>query len=38
MFPVIIHTAIVTECRRGELMALKWSNINFKDQTIMVKQ
>ena len=38
MFQVLIQLAIVTGCRRGELVALKWNNINFKTNTISVKQ
>ena len=38
MFQVLVHTAIVTGMRRGELVALKWSNIDFKTGTITVRQ
>ena len=38
MFQVIIHLAIVTGCRRGELVALKWSNIDFSNKTVIITQ
>lgn len=38
MFQVLIHLAIVTGMRRGELCALKWSNIDLKQGLVIVKQ
>ena len=38
MFQVLIHLAITTGCRRGELVALKWSNINFTDNMVTIRQ
>lgn len=38
MFQILIHMAIVTGCRRGELVALKWENIDFQGNTVSVKQ
>jgi len=38
MFQVLIHLAIVTGCRRGELVALKWNAIDFSAGTITVRQ
>jgi len=38
MFQVIIHLAIVTGCRRGELVALKWSNIDFSNKIVIITQ
>ena len=38
MFQVLVHLAIVTGCRRGELVALKWSAIDFTTNTISVSQ
>jgi len=38
MFQVFIHLAIVTGCRRGELTALKWENINLNNNFILIKQ
>ena len=35
-FYPMLYTAINTGMRRGELCALKWENINFKDNTIHV--
>lgn len=35
---VLIHLAIVTGCRRGELVALKWSAVDFSSCSIIVKQ
>ena len=37
MFQIFIHLAIVTGCRRGELTALKWNNINLDDGFILIK-
>jgi integrase len=36
-FQVLIHLAIVTGCRRGELVALQWNAIDFPSNTITVK-
>ena len=38
MFQVFIHLAIVTGCRRGELTALRWENVNLNNGTILIKQ
>lgn len=38
MFQVLIHLAIVTGMRRGELCAMKWSNIDLKQGLVIVKQ
>ena len=38
MFQAFIHLAIVTGCRRGELTALKWENINLQAGIILIKQ
>ena len=35
---VIIHLAIITGCRRGELTSLKWSDINFEKCEITVSK
>lgn len=35
---VIIHLAIITGCRRGELTSLKWSDINFDKCEITVSK
>ena len=32
----IIHLLIVTGCRRGEIAALKWSNIDFQNNKIII--
>lgn len=37
MFQIFIHLAIVTGCRRGELVALKWQNVDFSNNFITVK-
>ena len=37
MFQVLIHLAIVTGCRRGELVALKWDNIDFDRKSVNVQ-
>lgn len=36
MFQMLIHLAIVTGCRRGEIVALKWENINFNTNNIEI--
>lgn len=38
MFQVLIHLAINTGCRRGELAALEWSDINFKERAIHISK
>lgn len=38
MFQVLIHLAINTGCRRGELAALEWSDINFNERTIHISK
>lgn len=38
MFQVLIHMALVTGMRRGELVAVKWNSIDFKQKTISVKR
>ncbi|MBQ8133136.1 MAG: site-specific integrase [Clostridia bacterium] len=35
-FQVLVHLAINTGCRRGELVALKWSDIDFDNDTVNV--
>ncbi len=37
-FQVLVHMAVVTGMRRGELVALKWSNIDLKQGLICVRQ
>lgn len=37
-FKLLIHLAINTGCRRGELVGLKWSDINFKTHVITVQR
>jgi len=37
-FQVLIHLAIVTGCRRGELTALKWSSINMEQGFINITE
>lgn len=37
-FQCLIHLAIITGCRRGELVALEWSDINFSSGTITVSK
>jgi len=36
MFQVFIQLAIVTGCRRGELVAIRWENIDFDTNTINI--
>lgn len=38
MFQVIIHLAINTGCRRGELTALEWSDINFDERSVRISK
>ena len=38
MFQVLIHLAINTGCRRGELAALEWSDINFDERSISINK
>lgn len=38
MFQLLIHLAINTGCRRGELAALEWSDINFNERTIHISK
>ncbi len=38
MFRVLIHTALNTGCRRGELMGLKWSDIDFATGVLTVSR
>ena len=38
MFQVLVNMALVTGCRRGELVALKWDSIDFTDSTVTVKR
>lgn len=38
MYQVLINLAIVTGCRRGELVALKWSDIVFKADTVSISK
>lgn len=35
---LIVHMAVTTGCRRGELVALKWSDIDFKEKTVNVEK
>ena len=35
-FQVLIHLAIITGCRRGELVALEWSDIDFDKGSIFI--
>lgn len=37
-FKLLIHMAINTGCRRGELVALKWSDINFSTGVLTVQR
>lgn len=37
-FKLLIHLAINTGCRRGELVALKWSDISFKTGVITIQR
>lgn len=37
-FQVLIHLAITTGARRGELTALKWDCIDYKNKTLSIKQ
>ena len=38
MFRLLIHMALNTGCRRGELMGLKWSDIDFKTGVLTVSR
>ena len=38
MFRLLIHLALNTGCRRGELMGLKWSDIDFKAGILTVSR
>ena len=38
MFQVLIHLAIVTGCRRGELVALQWDLIDLDEGIVTIKQ
>ena len=38
MFRVLIHMALNTGCRRGELMGLKWSDIDFKTGVLTISR
>lgn len=38
MYQVLINLAIVTGCRRGELVALEWSDIDFSKATISISK
>ncbi|MCH5299006.1 MAG: site-specific integrase [Ruminococcus sp.] len=37
-FKVLIHLAVITGCRRGELVGLKWSDINFTTRVLTVQR
>lgn len=37
-FKLLVHLAINTGCRRGELVALKWTDINFKTGILTVQR
>ncbi len=38
MYQVLIHFAFVTGCRRGELVALTWNDIDFEQKTISINK
>ena len=38
MFRLLIHMALNTGCRRGELMGLKWSDIDFKTGVLTISR
>lgn len=38
MFQCLIHLAIITGCRRGELVALEWKDIDFSSGTVTVSK
>ena len=38
MYQVLINLAIITGCRRGELVALEWSDIDFKADTVSISK
>lgn len=38
MYQVLIQLAFVTGCRRGELVALKWDDIDFKQNTVTINK
>ncbi|MGN0537160.1 MAG: tyrosine-type recombinase/integrase [Acutalibacteraceae bacterium] len=38
MFQVLIHLAINTGCRRGELAALEWADINFSERSVRISK
>ena len=35
-FKLLIHMALCTGCRRGELLGLKWSDIDFKNEKVKI--
>jgi len=37
-YKVLIHLAIATGCRRGELMGLEWQDVDFDNSTIKIRQ
>lgn len=36
MYQVLIHLALNTGCRRGELIVLKWQNIDFDNNAVLI--
>ena len=38
MYQVLIHLAIITGARRGELVALQWKHIDFDNLTVTIEQ
>lgn len=38
MYQVLINLAIITGCRRGELVALKWSDFDFRKGTVSISK
>ena len=38
MFQLLVHLAINTGCRRGELVALEWNDINFSTGVLTVSK
>lgn len=37
MYQVLIHLALVTGCRRGELVALKWEKIDLDNRVVFIR-
>lgn len=38
MYQVLINLALLTGCRRGELLALKWTDIDFEKHTVSINK